>query len=450
MVDQKQQKQRLSWVRPADGVRAVAGSACGEGMRRSEGRGWGRCLGVVALLAAAGCASVPPARVLPAVAIHTPAWGAALAAVAASPVVPGNAVDVLVDGPEIFPAMLAAIASARRTITYEQFLYKPAAISRVLADALAERCRAGVAVHVLIDGWGVRWLPDEYRALLEGAGCRFAIFRPLRLSTLLRWNHRNHRRILVVDGRVGFTGGSGVDTRWLGIADRQDRWRETDARLEGPVVRWLQGAFAEHWLEATGVLLAGEDYYPFLLPAGTVDAQVVGGAPAAGNYSLHTLYLFAIASARRSIAITNQYVVLDERLTAALVAAARRGVLVEILVPARPSNRLVFAAGRASLGPLLEAGVVVHAYEARPLHAKTMVVDSVWATIGSTNLDPRSFALNDELNVVVHDAAVAGLLARLFREDVRGSRRMTYEDWRQRGFWLKTLGLLTIPIRGQL
>ncbi|MGH7312852.1 MAG: phospholipase D-like domain-containing protein, partial [Candidatus Rokuibacteriota bacterium] len=323
------------------------------------------------LVLAVGCARLPSHLVVPSLGIDEPAWRATAEVSASSPIVPGNAVAILRDGIEIFPAILTAIRSARRTITYEQFVYKDGSISRVLAEAFAERCRAGVAVHILIDGFGVRWLPAEHRELLEAAGCQFAVFRPLTLGYLLKMNYRTHRRILVVDGAVGFTGGSGVGAQWLG-AEGPHRWREIDVRVEGPVVRWLQGAFAEHWLEATGTLLAGEDYYPSLAPAGTVDAQVVHSSPSRGNTAIYTLYLLAIGGARQSIRITNQYLVLDDRMAVALIAAVRRGVEVDIIVPAIPTNILVFAAGRARLDRLLRGGVRVHAYEARLLHAKTM------------------------------------------------------------------------------
>jgi cardiolipin synthase len=323
---------------------------------------------LAALLLAAACAHPPAPRAFPALPLGSPAWRTALGAYVAAPVVGGNRVDVLVDGEEIFPAMLAAIRSARRTITYEQFSYKAGPVSRALAETLAERCRAGLAVHVLLDAWGRRWMPDEYVMLLRQAGCLVVDdFRPL--GGLARANFRTHRRVLVADGTVGFTGGSGVGPRWLGDGPDEQRWRETDVRLEGPVVHQLQGAFAEHWLEATGVLLGGEAYYGVASAAGSVDAQVIRSSPVSGNFALYTTVLFATASARRSIYITNQYLVLDERMERALADAVRRGVDVVIIVPANPTNRLVFAAGQARLDRLLDGGVEVYAYEASLLHA---------------------------------------------------------------------------------
>ncbi|HXH82469.1 MAG TPA: phospholipase D-like domain-containing protein [Candidatus Tectomicrobia bacterium] len=404
---------------------------------------------LLAILAA--CARPPAPRAFPDLPLAGRAWQAALARYAAAPVVGGNRVDVLVDGHEIFTAMLAAVRTARRTITYEQFAYKKGAVGRLLAETLAERCRAGVAVHVLIDAWGARWTPDHYIALMREAGCQVVDdFRPLRLSGLARANFRTHRRVLVVDGRIGFTGGSGVEPRWLGDLPDHERWRETDVRLEGPVVHQLQGAFAEHWLEATGVLLGGDAYYPPPEEVGAVAAHVIRSSPVSGNFALSTALLFAIESARRSIYITNQYLVLDERMEDALGRAVARGVDVAVIVPGRATNLLVFAAGRAGFGRLLDRGVEIYAYQRGLLHAKTAVIDGRWATVGSTNLDPRSLAVNDELNVVTYDAAVAQRLEDLFAQDLAASRRVTREAWEGRPMKLRLLEWLVAPLRGQL
>ena len=395
------------------------------------------------------CARLPAHRVVPSLPLGGPAWQSTLGAYAAAPVVGGNRIDVLVDGEEIFAAMLAAIRSARRTITYEQFSYKAGPMGRVLAETLAGRCRDGVAVHVLIDAWGRRWMPDAYVRLLQQAGCLVVDdFRPL--ARLARANFRTHRRLLVVDGRIGFTGGSGVGPRWLGDVPDEQQWRETDVRLQGPVVHQLQGAFAEHWLEATGVLLGGEAYYAATESAGPVDAHVIRSSPVSGNFALYTTLLFAIESARQSIYVTNQYLVVDERMEGALVQAVARGVDVAIIMPARPTNRLVFAAAQARLARLLDGGVEIYAYDASLLHAKTMVIDGLWVTVGSTNLDPRSLAINDELNVVVYDRTVADRLEQIFARDLAGSHRITRPAWERRPLTLRLLELLVMPLRGQL
>ncbi|MGH7279572.1 MAG: phospholipase D-like domain-containing protein, partial [Candidatus Rokuibacteriota bacterium] len=274
-------------------------------------------------------------------------------------------------------------------------------------------------------------------------------FRPVSRAALHRFNYRNHRRVLVVDGRVGFTGGSGVGWEWMGNG-LGERWRDTDVRVAGPVVRQIQGAFAENWFEATGVLLGGEAYYPPSVMAGDVRAQAVRSAPVDGNVSMYSLFLLAITAARRSIHITNQYLVLDDALTAALVGAARRGVEVRLILPGQPTNPLVHAAGHRDVGRLLAAGIELYGYTAGRLHAKTMVVDRRWATVGSTNLDPRSFALNDELNLVAYDDVVARRLEAIFAEDLARSRPITRAEWEDTPLGVRLLGLLLTPFRGQL
>lgn len=412
-------------------------------------RRWAGLALLTLALAGAGCAArVHPHVALPAVSLDEPSFFPTLEAYAGSPIVSGNAVQILLNGDEIFPAVLAAVRSARRTITYAQYYYEDGPIARELAEALAERCRAGVGVNVLLDHFGSLGMPPEQAALMRRSGCHVAYFRPLTPFTLLGpANHRNHRRILVVDGRVGFTGGSGVSAAWMGDGRTPGHWRDTDVRIEGPVVEYLQGAFAENWLETTGMILGGEPYFPRPTdPAGDVHAQVVRSSPASGTFAMYTSLLLAISAARRSILITNPYMVLDHRMRDALRQAARRGVRVVALVPALIDHNLVRQAGRRQFGRLLRAGVEIHEYTAALLHAKTMVIDSVWATVGSANLSNRSMALNDELNVIVYDARVARRLEAIFEEDLRHARRVEYEEWKRRSLLDRFLELLARPL----
>lgn len=401
---------------------------------------------------AAGCvARVPPHLALPELQLGEPSFFPTLEAYTATPIVPGNRVDLLLNGEEIFPAVLDAIRSARRTITYAQYYFEDGPVAQEMVDALADRCLDGVGVNILLDGFGSLNMPPQYVERLRRAGCHVAYFRPLGPLRLLRYNHRNHRRILVVDGRIGFTGGSGVSRKWMGNGRVANHWRDTDVRLQGPIVEYLQGAFAENWLEATGIVLGGEAYFPRPLPAaGNAYAQVVRSSPAGGGFAMYTMFLLAIASARRSIYLTNPYFVPDDAMTEALLAAVRRGVRVVVLVPGAIDHNLVRQASRGNFGPLLRGGIEIYEYRAALLHSKTMVVDGVWATVGSTNLDNRSFALNDELNVIVYDAAVARQLERVFQEDLAHSVKVEYQDWRQRGFTDRLLELLAWPLRYQL
>lgn len=295
--------------------------------------------------------------------------------------------------------MLEAIRSAQRTVTYAQYFYEDGPIARDLAEALAERGRAGIGVSVLLDAFGTLSMPHEYVALMRSAGCNVTFFRPLTNPAVQRANNRNHRRILVVDGRVGFTGGSGVSRKWMGNGRVENHWRDTDIKVEGPLVEYLQGAFAENWLEATGIVLGGEAYFPRpVQPKGQVYAQAIRSSPAGGSFAIYTTFLLALASARRSIYITNPYFVLDDAMQQALLQARARGARIAVLVPGIIDHNIVRQASRGQFGRMLRAGIEIWEYRAALLHAKTTVIDGIWSTIGSTNLDNRSFALNDELN----------------------------------------------------
>ena len=403
------------------------------------------------LLFLAGCAHVQPHYDLPDVAISNPSFRATVVGFTGGSVVGGNRVQILLNGEEVFPSKLAAIRSARKTITYAEYVFEDGEPAADTARALAERCRAGVKVHVLVDAVGSLMMPPEYRDRMTEAGCEVASYRPLTPWTIDRVNYRNHRRIMVVDGRVGITGGSGTSGKWSGNGKQEGQWRDTDIRVEGPVVSQLQGAFAENWLEATGTALGGPDYFPWPLERrGEVDAQIVRSSPAGGSVAMYTMFLLAMASARHSIYITNPYFVPDDKMIQTLVQARQRGVRVVLILPGAIDHNLVRQASRSELGRLLKAGVKVYEYKAALLHSKTMVIDSMWATVGSTNLDRRSFELNEELNVVVYSGEVARRLERIFVSDLAESREVTYEQWADRGLFSRFLELLSIPVRDQL
>ena len=400
---------------------------------------------------AGACARVQPHLKLPAVAINQPEFAATLVAYTGSSVVPGNRVEILLNGQQIFPAKLAAIRSAKTSINYAQYVVEEGDSAAAVIDALAERCRAGVQVNILLDAVGSLEMPYEYRRTLDDAGCHVATYRPLSPFGIDRFNYRNHRRVLVVDGRLGITGGSGTSGKWSGNGRTKDHWRDTDVLVEGPVVEQLQGAFAENWLEATGVAIGGKVYFPRPLEAkGSIQAQAVRSSPASGSAAMYTMLLLAMSSARSSIHITNPYFVPEEKMLDTIAEAAGRGVRVVILMPGVIDHNIVRQASRGELGKLLKAGVQIYEYQPALLHAKTMVVDGQWATVGSTNLDHRSFALNDELNLVVYDAGVARKLEQAFQEDLTYSRRLTYEAWKGRGLLSRMLELLSLPLREQL
>jgi cardiolipin synthase len=301
----------------------------------------------------AACARVGAPYEVPAVTLAEPAGLATVEAHTQSPILGGNRATLLLNGDAIFPAMLEAIQSATRTITLAQYYYEDGSLAARMAAALAERCGAGVRVHVLLDGVGALAAPREHVERLERAGCAVGWFRPIRPWTVRRVNNRMHRRILVVDGRVGFTGGSGIGDKWLGDGRTADHWRETDVRVEGPAVRQLQTAFAESWREVTGHMLAGDAYFPRLEAGGPLPVQVVWSSPASGSFEAYLLFMLAIESSRRSILITNPYFVPDDRMADALLRAARRGVRVVALVPGQIDHNIVRHASRRGFGPLL-------------------------------------------------------------------------------------------------
>jgi cardiolipin synthase len=408
-------------------------------------------LAVVLAISVGACSRLQPHLVVPDVRVGDPAFAATVVAYTEAPVVGGNRVELLLNGDEIFPAKLRAIRAARKTINMAQYVVEDGQPTDELAAALADRCRAGVRVNVLLDAVGTLTIPASFQSALSGAGCRVELFRPLSPFVLDRFNYRNHRRILVVDGRVGITGGSGTSTRWGGNGRRDGHWRDTDVQVVGPVVAQLQGAFAENWLEATGVALGGEDYFPRPLERpGSAAAQAVRSSPAGGSDAMYTMFLLAVRSARRSIWITNPYFVPDDKMVQTLSESARRGVRVRLLLPGVIDHNIMRQASRGELGPLLRSGVEIYEYQAALLHAKTMVIDGVWATVGSTNFDRRSFALNDEMNLVAYDRPLATRLQQVFEDDLSRSRPLTYDAWRRRGIATRMLELLSVPIRDQL
>ena len=404
------------------------------------------------LIITMGCAGVPPHLELPNLDIKQPAFAATLGAYTGTTVVGGNRVEILLNGEEIFPAKLALIRGARRTINYAQYVFEDGEPAEDVAAALADRCRAGIKVNVLLDAVGALAMPNALRDEMSKAGCRVETYRPLRPLALDRLNYRNHRRILVVDGLAGVTGGSGISGKWSGNGREEGHWRDTDVLLEGPVVEQLQGAFAENWLEATGVAIGGPEYFPRrrLDSKGLVDAQVVRSSPAGGSTAMYTMFLLALASAQHSIHITNPYSVPDDKMITTLVAAAKRGVQVVLIIPGAIDHNLVRQASRSEFGRLLENGVQIYEYRPALLHAKTLIVDGIWSTVGSTNLDYRSFSLNEELNVAIYDVGTAQRLERIFADDLANSRRVMYKDWKNRGLASRFLELLAFPLKEQM
>jgi cardiolipin synthase len=387
--------------------------------------------------------------------MQDPAFRTSLEAFAGAPIIGDNRVDILLNGEETFPALFQAISSAQATITFEAYIFHEGKVADELVEALVDRCRAGVRVTVLLDAHGSRGLPDRYVQALNSADCAIVPeFRPLGLWSPERTNKRNHRRIVVIDGRVGFTGGFGVDDTWNGDGRTDGHWRETNVRLEGPIVQTLQEAFIEHWREATGALLGGQDYFPYPpveikdLP---VSAQIVRSSPLDGNESMYRVFLQAISSARRSILISTPYLLPGEQLTRALLEAAQRDVRVRVLIPSVERGSgvefVTQASQRKTFGPLLDGGILLHEYAPALLHTKMMIIDSAWATIGSANFDNRSMAMNDELNVVFYDRTIARQLEEIFADDIAHSHKLSREQLENRQWLHQVLSVLLSPFQ---
>ena len=366
-------------------------------------------------------------------------------------VLPGNRIVDLQNGDEIFPSMLEAIQAAKSTVTFETYIYWSGEIGKKFADALAERARAGVEVSMVVDWAGSIKMDDDLLGEMKAAGVRIEKYRPLHWYNISRLNNRTHRKLLVVDGKIGFTGGIGIADQWTGNAQDPDHWREVHFRVEGPVVAQFQAAFNDNWIKTTGELLNGPDYFPQLLPAGDMDAHLFIASPAGGSESMHLMYLMSIAAAEQSIDLAASYFVPSELIIQALIVARQRGVRIRVLVPGEHiDSQVVRLASKASWGELLKAGAEVHEYLPTMLHVKLLVVDRELVSVGSTNFDMRSFQLNDEASLNIYNAAFAGRMTAVFEADLLKAKRYTYEMWEQRPFSEKFAEKVTIPIRSQL
>ena len=365
--------------------------------------------------------------------VDEPGFYHLLESLAGSPVRAGNKIDVLRNGHEIFPAMLDAIRSAERTINFATFVYWRGDIAPEFADALAERARAGVEVNVLLDAMGAAKMERTLVDKLRDAGAQVEWFRPPHWYSIHKVNNRTHRKILAVDGRVGFTGGVGIAEEWTGNCETPDNWRDTHLRLEGPSVRDLVGGFQENWAEATRcILLDGHLGDTPTIPDGA-RAQILRSSAGKGSTNAEELFYSAIICARRTLWVTTAYFAPRRAFILALIDAVKRGVDVRVLANGPHIDKEpVRQAGRSSYDDLLEGGVRIFEYQRTMLHAKTLVIDGSWSTVGSINFDNRSFSLNDELNLSVWDEPVARTLEEHFKLDLEDAHELTLEQWRAR------------------
>ena len=367
------------------------------------------------------------------------------------PFIGGNRHQVLLNGDQIFPPMLAAILSAQKSINFETYIYWSGDIGREFAQALAERSRQGVKVHVLLDWVGSAKVDEAIVDELTAAGVQIRKFHPPHWSHLGRLNNRTHRKLLVVDGRVAFTGGVGIAPQWTGSAQDPEHWRDTHFQVEGPVVAQMQAVFLDNWIKVTGDVLHGPDYFPALAAAGTAAAQMFSSSPSGGSESMQLMYLLAITAASRSIDLAASYFVPDELSVRALVEAMPRGVKVRIVVPGEHiDSETVRSASRATWGPLLAAGAVIAEYRPTMFHCKVMVVDDLLVSVGSTNFDNRSFRLNDEATLNIIDPEFATQQRVIFEADLALSRRISLVDWNNRPLMEKIAERFSSLLRTQL
>jgi cardiolipin synthase A/B len=366
-------------------------------------------------------------------------------------ILPGNDITALQNGDEIFPAMLKAISEAKSTIDFETYIYWSGRTGEQFAQALVERSRAGIKVHLMLDWLGSEKMAPQLLSQMQDAGVEIERYHALHWYSLGELNNRTHRKVLIVDGKIGFTGGVGIADEWTGHAQDPDHWRDMHFQIEGPVVAQFQAAFLDNWIKATGRVLNGETYFPQLAPAGGLKMHMFISSPAGGSESMRLMYLMAITAAERSIDIEAAYFIPDELMSRELIKAQSRGVRIRILLPDKHiDSETVRIATKRAWGPLLKSGVEIYEYDPTMLHCKMLIFDHYMVSVGSTNFDMRSFELNDEASLNVYDADFAQRMTEVFEADLKASTPYDYQQWQHRPWLEKVAEIVVIPIRSQL
>lgn len=366
------------------------------------------------------------------------------------PFTTGNQVQSLYNGDEIFPAMLKAIASAQKTITFESYIYWSGTIGDKFADALIERAQHGVRVHVMIDWVGSQKIKDSLIERMRAAGIEVEKYHALRWYNVSRLNYRTHRKILVIDGKIGFTGGVGIADEWSGNGQMADKWRDTHFQVVGPVVSQMQAAFMDNWLKTRPEIHNSADYFPELKPHGSSYAQMFLSSSQEGGSSVRIMYLLAIAAAQKSIHIESAYFIPDEATLEEILKARKRGVQVKLILPGPLVDSVIVRhASRGQWEPLFEAGVEIYEYQPALFHCKVFIVDGKFVSIGSTNFDERSFRLNDEANLNVVDEKFASLELQAFEKDLKLSKPVSHEAWLHRPLVDKFIEKFLVLFRSQ-
>jgi cardiolipin synthase A/B len=366
-------------------------------------------------------------------------------------ILPGNQITALQNGDAIFPAMLKAIRAAKYTINFETYIYWSGKTGTEFAKALIERVRAGVNVHLMLDWLGSEKMAPQLLNEMRDAGVEIERYHALHWYSLGKLNNRTHRKVLIVDGQIGFTGGVGIADEWAGHAQDPDHWRDMHFQIEGPVVAQFQAAFLDNWIKTTRRILNGETYFPALHSTGELKMQMFMSSPAGGSESMRLMYLMAITAAEQSIDIEAAYFIPDELMSRELIKARSRGVRIRILLPDKHiDSETVRIATKRAWGPLLKSGVEIHEYDPTMLHCKMLIFDHYMVSVGSTNFDMRSFELNDEASLNVYDSEFANRMTDVFEEDLKSSTSYDFDRWRQRPWLEKVAEVVVIPLRSQL
>ena len=366
-------------------------------------------------------------------------------------IVPGNRITPLMNGEEIFPAMLRAIASARRNITFETYIYWSGQIGEQFAQALSERARNGVCVHLMLDWVGCSKMSHELLQSMQDAGVQIERYHALRWYSLGRLNNRTHRKILLIDGTLGFTGGVGIADQWTGHGQDPDHWRDMHFEVRGPVVAQMQTAFLDNWIKVTGSVLHGAHYFPELEAHGDCAAQMFMSSPEGGSDSMRLMYLTAITAAETSIDIEAAYFIPDRLMSRELISARQRGVRIRVLIPDRYlDSDTVRVASKREWGVLMESGVEIYLYQPTMLHCKMLIFDRHMVSVGSTNFDMRSFELNDEASLNVYDDGFAQRMTAVFETDLKSAKRYSLDAWQHRSWTQRFFEAVLLPIRSQL
>jgi cardiolipin synthase len=363
----------------------------------------------------------------------------------------GNQITALQNGDEIFPAMLKAIREAKTTIDFETYIYWAGQTGAQFALALVERSRAGVKVHLMLDWLGSEKMAPQLLSQMVDAGVEIERYHAPHWYSLGELNNRTHRKVLIIDGKVGFTGGVGIADEWTGHAQDPDHWRDIHFQIEGPVVAQFQAAFLDNWIKTTGRVLNGETYFPLLPTVGGLKMHMFMSSPEGGSESMRLMYLMAITAAEQSIDIEAAYFIPDELMSRELIKAQSRGVRIRILLPDKHiDSETVRIATKRAWGPLLKSGVEIHEYDPTMLHCKMLIFDHYMVSVGSTNFDMRSFELNDEASLNIYDAGFAQRMTEVFEADLKASTPYDFQQWQHRPWLEKMAEIVVIPIRSQL